>query len=224
MSQIKAVLWDMDGVLIDSEWLVQEAFIEVMTRSGVMDNAAERYKETVGMNRETTLQWYMQFVDSRKRANEFFIEVGDIYHARMDKELRMKPGVVEALKSVKAAGIPQMVVTSSKYDHAVSKMDMFDLGHFFADIVGGDQVTQGKPHPEPYLTGAKRLMVNAQNALVIEDSINGVKSGLAAGAMVVHVPDLIPTDPEWQGQIFAVLDSLEFFPTWLSGQGGVERV
>lgn len=214
----------MDGVLIDSEWLVQEAFIDVMTRSGVMDNVAERYKETVGMNRETTLQWYMQFVDSRERANEFFIEVGDIYRARMDKELRMKPGVVEALQSVKAAGIPQMVVTSSKFEHAVSKMDMFNLGHFFTEIIGGDQVTHGKPHPEPYLTAAKRLNVDAQNALVIEDSINGVKSGLAAGAMVIHVPDLIPTDPAWEDEIYAVLDTLESFPAWLSGQDGVKWV
>lgn len=216
--QIEAVLWDMDGVLVDSEKLVREAFIELMTEHQVMENPQDRYLETIGMNRKGLIDWYLQFVETEQEALHYCMTVGAMYKARMTTDLQLKPGVEFALRSVREQGIPQMVVTSSVHDMAISKLSLFNLQHYFDDVLGGDQVSHGKPHPEPYLTGAERLGVLPQHALVVEDSHNGVQAGLSAGCQVMHVPDLLHTHEDWQDKIVAQLTSLEGFPDWLERQ------
>ena len=218
MNLIQAVLWDMDGVLIDSEQLVQKAFVEVMLATGYMADPAEKYLETIGFNRESTVNWYLPYVGRREIAESLYSQVHDVYIELSKTQLKLKPGVVEALTAVQYMGIPQMVVTSTRTDVALDKLARFDLLPFFESVIGGDQVSQGKPHPEPYLKGAKKLNVPTHHILVVEDSANGVKSGVAAGCMVVHLPDLIETKLEWYNEIYGALDSLESFPDWLGSK------
>lgn len=220
MAIIEAVLWDMDGVLLDSERLVRNAFTQVMTEHGVMANPAERFLETVGLNHQGAVQWYLQFVDSLEQAEHYYSLVGALYMSRAGSELALKAGVIEALNAVAELALPQMVVTSTHSARARQKLAQFGLNPYFEHLIGGDQVAQGKPHPEPYLTACALLSVDPARVLVIEDSANGVASGLAAGCMVVHVPDLIDTDLEWQHSIYHALDSLESFPRWLNMQRG----
>lgn len=218
MNLIEAVLWDMDGVLIDSEHLVQQAFAEVMSATDYMDDPAQKYLETVGFNRASTVNWYLPYVGSREIAEELYSKVHDTYIELSKTQLKLKAGVVEALKTVQYMGIPQMVVTSTRTEVALLKLARFNILSYFEDVLGGDQVSKGKPHPEPYITGANRLKVPTKNALVIEDSENGVKSGVAAGCMVLHMPDLIDTKLEWNNVIYGALDSLESFPEWLTSK------
>jgi HAD superfamily hydrolase (TIGR01509 family) len=215
---IEAVLWDMDGVLIDSEHLVQQAFAEVMSTTNYMEDPAQKYLETIGFNRESTVNWYLPYVGSRDIAEGLYSKVHDTYIELSKTQLKLKPGVVEALKAVQYMGIPQMVVTSTKTEVALLKLARFDILSYFEGVLGGDQVSEGKPHPEPYLLGAKRLNVSTRNVLVVEDSENGVKSGVAAGCMVLHMPDLIDTKLEWNNVIYGALDSLESFPKWLASK------
>lgn len=215
---ISAVLWDMDGVLLDSERLVQQAFADIMLRDGVLDDPEHRYIENVGMNFESTVNWYLQFVPSRDVAEAYYHEVSALYHSRMASHLALKPSAKDALKAVQQMGIPQMVVTSTNHQQAVYKLELFSLMPFFEDVLGGDQVKKGKPHPEPYLTAAHHLDVNIQDCLVIEDSENGVKSGLVAGAQVIHVPDLIPTSQNWVYDLAGSLSSLAELPSWLTSK------
>lgn len=215
MRTIEAVLWDMDGVLLDTERLCQQAFVDVMGPRGIMENPAERYLETIGLNFPGIVEWYAPYTTGPEQAEAFTKEVGRRYMELAETDLCLKPGVTESLQKVRDLGIPQMVVTSSKEVYANTKLNKAGITEFFNGLIAGDHVSKGKPAPEPYLTAAAHLGISVRNALVIEDSPNGVKSGLAAEAMVVHVPDLVPTDPAWEGQIHHAMASLELFPAWL---------
>jgi HAD superfamily hydrolase (TIGR01509 family) len=215
LPDVEAVLWDMDGVLVDSERLVQSVFIEVMTQGGPVPEPEQRYLETIGLNRGGLIQWFLNYVDTVDHAEYWIDQTGNRYTERAKTELMLKPGVIESLDHVALTGRRQMVVTSTRTALAEAKLASVGLSHYFESLLGGDQVTHGKPHPEPYLTGCKRLGVTPRQALVIEDSPNGVRAGLAAGCAVLHVPDLVPTDPDWADQLAAALASLEEFPDWL---------
>lgn len=224
MAIIEAVLWDMDGVLLDSERLVRDIFVELMVADNVLDDPESVYMQSIGLNQKSILELYSQFMASTEQAEHYFKLVGETYKQRISSDLLLKPGVLAALQAVAREGLPQMVVTSSKTETAQLKLSKFGLQDYFCDILGGDQVTHGKPNPEPYLLACERLGINPANALVIEDSPNGVAAALAAGTAVIHVPDLIDTDPEWVDCIYDALDSLESFPDWIVAQRGGDWV
>lgn len=217
LAEYDAVLWDMDGVLVDSERLVRSVFIDVMANGGPVPDAEHRYLETIGLNKDGLIDWFLNFVDSVDSAVYWINQTGDRYTERAKTELVLKPGVIESLEHVARSGRRQMVVTSTRTELAEAKLEQVGLRGYFEDLLGGDQVSRGKPHPEPYLAGCTRLDVIPARSLVIEDSPNGVRAGLAAGCNVLHVPDLVPTDPEWAAQLTAALPSLEAFPGWLGG-------
>lgn len=210
----------MDGVLVDSERLVRDIFVELMLQDNIVDDPHDLYQRSIGLNKASILELYLQHMDSLDTAEYYYRKVGEIYRANMASDLQMKCGVINALKAVQTKALPQMVVTSTETDSAWRKIKLFDLDPYFTDLIGGDQVSKGKPDPEPYLTACAKLGVEPANALVIEDSPNGVKAGLAAGCAVVHVPDLVDTDPNWQDEIYDALDSLESFPAWFDAQQG----
>lgn len=214
----QGLLWDMDGVLIDSERLVRAVFVEVMTGGGPVPDPEQRYLETIGLNRTGLIRWFLQFVPDEATAEYWIDQTRDGFNARSKTELVVKPGVLDALDHVRHEGLPQMVVTSTRTAMAEDKLARLGLLDYFTEVLGGDQVTHGKPHPEPYLTGCERLGIDRHRALAIEDSPNGVRSALAAGCAVVHVPDLIETDPLWQNDIAVALDSLLDLPEWLARQ------
>lgn len=214
----QGVLWDMDGVLIDSERLVRDAFVEVNTNGGPVPDAAQRYLETIGLNRTGLIDWFGQFVDTQELAEYWIDQTHYGFLERAKTELELKPGVEAALDHVRSLGLPQMVVTSSRTEVAQMKLSHLGVLDRFDGVLGGDQVKQGKPHPEPYLRGSELLSLEPGRALAVEDSANGVRSALAAGCHVLHVPDLIATDPSWHGQL-SVLPSLVEFPKWFDALG-----
>lgn len=208
----------MDGVLVDSERLVMDAFVDVMKEKGGLDDPAAFYKSTIGMNHASIVASYREIFPADGEAEDIFRQVETLYKARMKTDLQLKPGVLASLQSIRDMGLPQMVVTSTGTETAKHKLNLFSLMTYFEGLIGGDQVSHGKPHPEPYLTACSRLDINPEAALVVEDSPNGVKAAVAAGCAVVHVPDLVDTDPDWQEEIYDALDSLESFPDWFTAQ------
>jgi len=221
---IEAVLWDMDGVLLDSERLVRDIFVELMLADKVLQDPETVYMQSIGLNQKSIIELYTQYMFSIEQAEHYFQLVAKTYKQRISSDLLLKPGVLAALQAVDGEGLPQMIVTSSKTETAKMKIAKFGLQDYFCDILGGDQVTHGKPNPEPYVTACQRLGINPANALVVEDSPNGILAALAAGTAVIHVPDLIETDPEWTDRIYDALDSLESFPDWFMMQRGGDWV
>jgi HAD superfamily hydrolase (TIGR01509 family) len=115
---------------------------------------------------------------------------------RMAQAVPVKPGAVELIGELKARHVPMAVATSSRAAHALTHLGTAGLLDMFEAVVTRDDVTQPKPHPEPYLTAAHRLGVVPARALAIEDSAAGIRSAHSAGLQTVLVPDLVPPTKE----------------------------
>ena len=127
---------------------------------------------------------------------------------RMALAVPVKAGVHELLAELKARNIPTAVATSSRSPHALGHLGAAGLLDAFVTIVTRDDVTNPKPHPEPYLLAADRLGVDPRNCLAVEDSHAGVRAAHAAGMQTIMVPDLVGPSEEIRGLCAAVLDSL----------------
>jgi len=187
---LAAVLFDMDGLLVDTEPLWLETETEVMARLGAPWTPEDQQAllggsmaRTVGYllaratrpaPPETVERWMMDGVLARVRAGRAAV----------------RPGVGELLAEVAHAGVPHALVTSSQRVFAEAVLDA--TGITFPLTVCAEDVTAGKPDPEPYLLAAKLLDVDPVRCVALEDSPNGVASATAAGCRVLAVPSLVP--------------------------------
>ncbi|WP_281271922.1 HAD family hydrolase [Microbacterium bovistercoris] len=187
-----AVLWDMDGTLIDTEpyWMAAETVLVEsyggtwtheqalqLIGSGLLDSA--RVFQAAGVDLEA-----QEIVD---RLTDSVLE------ALRTQGVPFRPGARELLADLRAAGIRTALVTMSLRRMASDVVDLIDFDAFDL-VVAGDDVELPKPHPEPYLRAAELLGVDIADTVAIEDSRTGVASGVASGAVTVGVPNLIPLD------------------------------
>lgn len=188
--QLAAVLWDMDGLLVDSEplWTVAEvALAEHLggTWSDQLKAAIVGTRLDVAV--PAILEHYGRDTDPETvaRASRWLLERMVELYAENPPLL---PGAADLLDEVAAAGVPQALVSSS-YRALVDAVLAHGYGPFALTLCG-DEVLHGKPHPEPYLTAAARLGVDPRACVVLEDSAAGVLSGEGAGCAVVAVPSV----------------------------------
>jgi HAD superfamily hydrolase (TIGR01509 family) len=187
---LQAVLWDMDGLLVDTEPLWTVAERELARHLGGVFTP-EMKAAIVGTRLDVAVPLFLQHLDLAVTP-EAVQDSATWLLARMvelfARPLPLQPGVGELLAAVAAAGVPQALVSSS-YRVLVDAV----LGHGtgpFVTTLAGDEVVRGKPHPEPYLTAAARMGVDPAGCVVLEDSPAGVASGEAAGCAVVAVPSV----------------------------------
>jgi HAD superfamily hydrolase (TIGR01509 family) len=205
---LQAVLWDMDGLLVDTEpvWTIAEEELAERLGGTWSDELKARIAGTrLDASVPTILQWY-----GVEPAPELVAETSAWLLARMVElfrtEVRVLRGVRELLAALAEAGVPQALVSSS-YRVLVDAVLAHGFGPF-AVTVAGDEVEHAKPAPEPYLVACARLGVNPKHCVVLEDSPAGVASGQAAGCAVVAVPS-IPGMSITPGRGRVVLPSLE---------------
>ncbi|MFV2174157.1 HAD family hydrolase [Actinomadura sp. LOL_016] len=188
-----AVLFDMDGLLIDSERLWLEVESEVMAWLGGTWSIKQQ-ENLVGGSLAIAVEYMLE----RSGADASPEEVGERMLAGMHERLSacapMMPGAKELLTELRTAGVTAALVSSSYRRLIEPVLDAVGREHF-ALSVAGDEVANTKPHPEPYLTAAKRLGVDPSRCVVLEDSPNGVAAGEAAGCVVVAVPGVLPVPP-----------------------------
>lgn len=195
---VKAVVFDMDGLMVDSEVLWWKACSKTSTAMGV-ELPYEVFLSIVGLTVQPTYE----------RLAAHFGEGFDMaaWQAAMRAEMKamhaigvaMKTGVVEILDHLDALGLPRAVATSSSRETLDATLDPHGLTQRFQAIITRESVTQHKPHPAPYLAAAAALGVNPADCLALEDSHNGVRSAAAAGMMTVMVPDLLDPTEEIRG-------------------------
>ena len=191
---LAAVLWDMDGLLIDSEplWTVAETELAVRL-GGVWTD--EIKAAVVGTRLDVAvpaiLRWYGVDPTPARVADTSAWLLGRMVEL-FAQALPVLPGARELLAGLQAAGVPQALVSSS-YRVLVDGALATGLGPF-AVTVAGDEVARGKPDPEPYRTAAAHLGVDPSHCVVLEDSPSGVASGQAAGCAVVAVPSVAGVD------------------------------
>jgi HAD superfamily hydrolase (TIGR01509 family) len=202
---LQAVLWDMDGTLVDSEKVWAEVQIELLGSLGAIWTV-EDCLQLVGSDlRDAVKVWMARIPDGAITAEELAERMfGEVVEA-LRREVEFRPGAIELLQALRKEEVPCALVSASyrvMIDAVLTHLppDPFDV------IIAGDEVTNGKPHPEPYLTAATKLGVDPTQCVVIEDSNTGTEAGTAAGAYVVAVPQWV-TIPEAPRRL--VVDSLE---------------
>ena len=185
-----AVLWDLDGTLIDSEpyWLLSEA--RLAKQYGGSWNQ-EDGKQLIGNN----LYQASDFLKNRFGIDDMSTQqVIDQLTNEVIEQLRTKlpwrPGALELLIDLKKAGIKTALVTMSMRSMALAVIDQIDFPAFDV-VVAGDDVKHGKPHPEPYMKAAELLGVRADQCIALEDSPTGLASAVAAGCHAVGIPNII---------------------------------
>jgi HAD superfamily hydrolase (TIGR01509 family) len=193
-----AVLWDMDGTLIDSEpyWLASEsAFAEAHDSNWGLDDGLG----VIGMSLYESSKLLKERVGSSLEPQEIIDQVTDGVLLRLEKEIPWRPGARELLKLLRGNNIKTALVTGSMHRMAqkVAEQIGFDA---FDVILGGDDVVRGKPHPESYLTAAKMLGVDPANCVAFEDSLTGITAAEAAGTKAVGIAHIVEI-PMSEGRI-----------------------
>ena len=188
-----AVLFDMDGLLIDSEPLWLEAETAIMARLGA-SWSEEDQAQLLGGSLERSVR-YLLSKATRAAPPELIGEwlMSDIIERVRSDGVPVQPGARELLAAVRQAGLPHALVTSS--ERGFMDAVLASTGMRFDVLVCAEDVTATKPDPEPYLLAAKLLGVEPGDCFALEDSPNGVASAEAAGCRVFAVPSLVPIPP-----------------------------
>ena len=214
-----AVLWDMDGTLVDTEpsWMAAE-YALVAEHGGSWSE--EQARALVGNALPTSAEFLRRDGGVDLPLEVIVEQLTDRVVADVRRTVPWRPGARELLRSLRAAGVPCALVTMSYTSLADAVVSALEPGAFAA-VVTGDAVRNGKPHPEPYLTAAALLGVAPQECVAIEDSRTGAASAQAAGCAVVAVPHVVPVPP---GPGMVVLDTLEgLSPAGLARLAGLAR-
>ena len=190
MNQPAAVFWDMDGTIVDTEpyWFAAE-FEIVEMHGGQWSH--EHARALVGSDLLDSGAYMRKHGGVDREPAEIVEMLLDRVVAQLRVEVPWRPGARELLAAVNEAGIPTALVTMSWKRFADQVVECLPSGSFRVSVTG-DEVTRGKPHPEPYLLAAERLGVDPRDCVAIEDSPTGVRSALAAGCRVLGVPHVVP--------------------------------
>ena len=212
-----AVLWDMDGTLVDTEpyWIQTE--FELAERYGGSWSEAHALN-LVGNDLLESGRYIREHMGIDLTPEEIVETLLDGVVHRVEQEVPWRPGAVELLEAVRSAGVPCALVTMS-YERFVAPILAQLPAETFRVVVTGDRVTQGKPHPEPYLTAAAALGLCASDCLAIEDSNTGARSAEAAGCLVLVVENHVPV-LQTDRRVFAdSLAGLDLASVWTERSG-----
>ncbi|MDM4767629.1 HAD family phosphatase [Pelomonas sp. SE-A7] len=210
-----AVVFDMDGLLLDSERPIREVWLRLAAADGIAMSEAD-YALTVGRNRQDTIQLVTQRFGSVAAAEAMFERV-DAELAKREERFELMPGALALLQALAERRVPLALASSTHHAKVLERLRAAGLIDFFAAIHGGDQVLRGKPHPDLFLLAAQSLGLAPESCLVFEDSAYGAQGALAAGMGVGLVPDLKQPDAEIAAQclVLGSLDqALPRLPAW----------
>lgn len=203
---MSAILFDMDGTLIDSEPLWLKTEIEVMAEVGCHWDEQDQIN-CLGGPAERTERYMQERSQNIKPYGYFINRLHEVMRTKINNELDLIPNALSLLKECKDAGIKTALVTASSRDLMTIVLKRFPLGTFDV-VVSGDDVEKSKPDPAPYLLAAKQLSVDILKCLVLEDSLTGVQSGLSSGAKVIGIPHLVQMSEHPNLRVISSLDEI----------------
>lgn len=218
-SGIDTVIFDMDGVIFDSEILVLQAWKEVAERHGIAGVEAACH-ECLGTNSVVSKGVFLKHYGEDFPYEEYKAEMAEVFfsHASGGK-LAKKPGVEELLKYLKAKGFKIGLASSTREALVRSEISDGGLLGYFDQIIGGDMVERSKPEPDIFLEVCRRLGARPEKCYVIEDSHNGIRAAYAAGMHPIMVPDLMEVTEEMKSLAEEILGSLCAVQEFLQGSG-----
>ena len=219
-----AVIFDMDGLMLDTEIHAAQAWIDAALLLG-MHFDRDVTMHMVGRNSRDCMALIRAHHGPDYPVEALLDAWHGAYEAIIDREgIAVKPGLFDLLAWLEVEGIPKAVATSTRRARAQAKLTRTDLAHRFAAIVGGDEIVRSKPAPDIYLEAAMRLGIPAVDCVALEDSEPGIDAALAAGMTPIMVPDLGVPSPALLARGPLVLASLAEVHAHLAALPAVERV
>jgi len=205
---MKAVIFDMDGVIFDSEKCVCDGWVELSEKYGFA-NPMETLKKCFGINLNATRDIFYHEYGSDFPFDKYHEEESKNFHEKYyGGRLPMKEGVKELLSFLKENGYLTAIASSTRIATVTSEIKDAGLYDYFDKIIGGDMVKNSKPDPEIFIKAAGELGVNPDEAYVIEDSYNGIRAAYAGGFTSIMVPDMLGPDEEIRSKADYIFDSL----------------
>ncbi|HEY2839349.1 MAG TPA: HAD family phosphatase [Pirellulales bacterium] len=183
----RAVVFDLDGLMFNTEELYQDVGAELLRRRG-HEFGPDLLDAMMGRPNRVALQIMIDWHGLQDTVDVLTTETAEIFPAILDTRLSPMPGLIALLATLERHGVPKAIATSSGKSFVDNVLGRFDFHPRFEFILTAESVRDGKPHPEVYLLAAARFEVEPRQMAVLEDSENGCKAAVAAGARVIAVP------------------------------------
>ena len=212
---VAAVVFDMDGLLFDTEKLYGQAILTAASELGV-EMTTDVFLRFIGTPWAHNKRQMLEAYGESYPAEELRVAWMRHFKLLVEGNLDLKPGVGELLDLLDELGLPRAIATSSSHGTAEHHLGEHGLRNRFHHIVASGDYANSKPAPDPFLKAAERLGVDPRHCLALEDSLNGVRSASSAGMMTVMVPDLIQPTAEIRDLCAMVAGSLLDVPTLLA--------
>ncbi len=205
---ISACIFDLDGVIFDSERAVFNEWKLISEKYGFPDLEIP-YMKCIGVNAPTCRQIFLDYYGEDFPYDEYCDERRQNFRKKYSHgRLPLKPGVKELLESLKQKSLRIAIASSTRTQTVRAEIRDANLLSFFDEIVGGDMVERSKPAPDIFLKAAEVLETSPESCCVIEDSYNGILAAEAAGMFPVMIPDMLPPDHLMHEKAGLILDSL----------------
>ena len=206
---IKAVLFDMDGLMVDTESLATEAFIHSAKKQGY-DMTKEETLMVLGFTTKSIYEFWENYfknsdVSGKQLVDDHYKYIENVLFTTGPKKM---PYIEELLKYLKENNYKVAVASSSNMNHIINNMEKTGLKKYIDEFASGAEVKNGKPAPDVFLLAAERLGVEPKKCLVLEDSKAGVIAGSSAGAKVIMVPDMFKPDDECKEKAYKIVNNL----------------
>lgn len=209
MSKVKTVIFDMDGLMLDTEKIYYQASQETADAIG-MDYSFEVYAKFIGagdVQMQTTMK--EMYTDHELLETFFGNSEEELDYLLLNGQVDLKNGLLELLDYLQKQKIPAVVASSTRREMVDKLLDRLDLRKYFKEVVGGDEVPAAKPDPAIFnLAFSKTDIDNKQEALILEDSKNGIRAAHSARIPVILVPDMLEPDGEMEEKTADIVPDL----------------
>lgn len=206
---IKAIIFDMDGLMIDSERVTFEGYQEMLKKMN-LTMSEDFYITLLGKPIKGIYQRFYDVYGQDFPIESVIKDVHQYMAERFEKEgVPLKKGLISLLEYLKAHHYKTIVATSSNRDRVDNILQSADIEKYFDDSICGDEVTKGKPNPEVFLKSCQKLGVNIDEAIVLEDSEAGIQASHAANIKVICIPDMKYPEPEFVEKTYKIFKDLD---------------
>lgn len=203
-----AVIFDMDGVILDTEVMCLRCWTEVAGEFGI-SQIQHLFEQCIGTTHAKTKEIVSGAMGGERVYEEFERKTNALFHEIEQLEgIPLKKGVRELLEFLKAQNAKIGLASSTQYSVVSRELEQAGVIHYFQEFVTGDMVTHSKPDPEIFRKACEKLGVEPKDAYAVEDSFNGVRSASDAGLRTIMVPDIIKPDDEMRTRTEIILNDL----------------
>ena len=204
----KAVIFDMDGLMFDTQCIYDKAFDEIAMKLFRFEMSREMHLALMGRSGQDMIDTAARYLPEGADAEAFIRRTFDLVAELVKTELRARPGLDMILTYLSDNGYPIGLASGSDRKIVNSNLESAGIGHYFAATLCGDEVILGKPHPEGYIKAAAMIGYRPEDCYVLEDSPNGILAAYRAGCAPIMVPNDVEPDQAMRDMCAGIYDSL----------------